>query len=335
MAGAGALIVAHDNVRKRMSVEQLMEAIGGTRCPPSPAKALPVVTFNDEVTFHLNGDEIHVLHVAAGAHRRRLASCTSRRPTSCTWATPSSTAPIRSSTSRRGGTVDGFIAAQEKALALVDDETKIIPGHGAVGDKAALKAAHDMLVKVRDGRQAVAGEEDARAVKAAKPTAELDAQYGKSPFITGDRFTGHVDQSLGRQTGALNGDSDDQDGEPLTHQESGGGHTRIRLAYWHSDGVGAQPSKQPSRIRYLKPCGQAATGSLQYCGPTQSAVPVAQCPKMPSRSNTEWQPARASHSACKRLSQTTMGQPKAGHIAGMSVDAEQAKNASFPEQPVQ
>ncbi|MDH5551463.1 MAG: MBL fold metallo-hydrolase, partial [Gemmatimonadota bacterium] len=51
----GALIVAHDNVRERMSVEQVMEALGQT-VPPSPDQALPVVTFSEAVTFHLNGD---------------------------------------------------------------------------------------------------------------------------------------------------------------------------------------------------------------------------------------------------------------------------------------
>jgi glyoxylase-like metal-dependent hydrolase (beta-lactamase superfamily II) len=58
----GALIVAHDNVRERMSVEQVMEVFGRT-VPPSPDQALPVVTFGEAVTFHLNGDELYVFHV--------------------------------------------------------------------------------------------------------------------------------------------------------------------------------------------------------------------------------------------------------------------------------
>ena len=59
---AGALLVAHDNVRTRMSSEQFVERLG-QRVPASPAGALPVVTFNDAVTFHLNGDEVHAFHV--------------------------------------------------------------------------------------------------------------------------------------------------------------------------------------------------------------------------------------------------------------------------------
>src|SRR5262249_16883635 len=62
MGEAGALIVAHDNVRKRMSTEQFIAAFN-MREPAAPPVALPVVTFADSVTFHLNGDEIHAFHV--------------------------------------------------------------------------------------------------------------------------------------------------------------------------------------------------------------------------------------------------------------------------------
>ncbi len=57
---AGALIVAHDNVRRRMSMGQLLR---GDQVPPAPAAALPVVTFGENLTFHLNGDDIRVVHV--------------------------------------------------------------------------------------------------------------------------------------------------------------------------------------------------------------------------------------------------------------------------------
>jgi glyoxylase-like metal-dependent hydrolase (beta-lactamase superfamily II) len=59
---AGAIIVAHENVRKRLSTEQFMAAFNRT-VPASPPGALPVITFTDAVTFHWNDDELHVLHV--------------------------------------------------------------------------------------------------------------------------------------------------------------------------------------------------------------------------------------------------------------------------------
>ena len=63
MGQAGAIIVAHENVRKRMSTEQFLKAFN-MRTPPSPPGALPVVTFTVAVTFHWNGDDIRVFHVA-------------------------------------------------------------------------------------------------------------------------------------------------------------------------------------------------------------------------------------------------------------------------------
>ncbi len=98
MGKAGAILVAHENVRKRMSTEQFMEAFGRS-VPPSPQGALPVVTFTDTVTFHFNDDDLRVFHVA-GAHTDGTRSSTSARRTSSTWAIPISTACTRSSTSR-------------------------------------------------------------------------------------------------------------------------------------------------------------------------------------------------------------------------------------------
>ena len=62
MGTAGAVIVAHENVRRRMSTEQISEFFKRTT-PPSPKAALPVITFVEDVSFHVNGDELHVFHV--------------------------------------------------------------------------------------------------------------------------------------------------------------------------------------------------------------------------------------------------------------------------------
>ena len=59
----GALIVAHDNVRKRMSVEHFIKDLNNMKIPASPKVALPVVTFSDSASFHINGEEIHALHI--------------------------------------------------------------------------------------------------------------------------------------------------------------------------------------------------------------------------------------------------------------------------------
>ena len=60
----GTLIVAHDNVRRRMSVDQFREILRQDETPAAPADALPRITFNDAVTFHWNGEEIRIFHMS-------------------------------------------------------------------------------------------------------------------------------------------------------------------------------------------------------------------------------------------------------------------------------
>jgi glyoxylase-like metal-dependent hydrolase (beta-lactamase superfamily II) len=91
-----------------------------------------------------------------------------------------------------GGRIGGMIAAAEKSLAVADDYTRIIPGHGPLGSKADLKRSHDMLSAIRDKVAALkaAGASEQETV-AKRPTADFDAAWAKG-FITGDIFTGIV-----------------------------------------------------------------------------------------------------------------------------------------------
>ena len=89
-----------------------------------------------------------------------------------------------------------MIAGAARGQDLADADTKIVPGHGPVGDKAALAKSHDMLVTVRDRVQALkaAGKSKEEAV-AAKPTADLDSAWGKGA-VKGDFFTSLVYTTL-------------------------------------------------------------------------------------------------------------------------------------------
>ena len=143
MAGEGALLVAHENVRRRMSSEQFIEALN-RREPPSPPAALPVVTFSDEVSFHINGDSVVAVHVPpahtdgdsfvyfAGANVLHTGDLF-----------VSAGLPFVDLSS--GGSVHGFIGAAERMLAMTNAQTRIIPGHGPVTDRARLEAFRDML----------------------------------------------------------------------------------------------------------------------------------------------------------------------------------------------
>lgn len=189
---AGALIVAHDNVRRRMNPEQFKDLVG--RSQQAPKAALPVVTFSDEVTFHWNGETIHVFHVPSshtdgdgiihfvGADVVHMGDTffNGRYPFIDTGS---------------GGTVQGMIASAERVLALSTPATRIVPGHGEVTDAAGLRAFRDMLVRARDAiAPLVARGMSEDDVVAARPTAALDATWGANP----ERFVRGVYQSLRR-----------------------------------------------------------------------------------------------------------------------------------------
>jgi glyoxylase-like metal-dependent hydrolase (beta-lactamase superfamily II) len=194
---AGIVIVAHENVRRRMSAEQFMTTFAQS-IKASPAGALPVVTFTDAVTFYYNGDSISAIHVAP-AHTDgdvivwfRHANVVHMGDTFFNGRYP--LVDLAS-----GGASAGLIAAADRVLAMADANTKIIPGHGPLGDRVALEAYRTMLVTVRARiKQAVAAGQTLAQVQAAKPTAEFDAVWGNGR-ITPTLFVEVLYQDLSRR----------------------------------------------------------------------------------------------------------------------------------------
>jgi cyclase len=190
----GALIVAHDNVRKRMSVEQFNDVFN-RRTPASPAGALPVVTFNDTVTFHLNGDDVIVFHVApAHTDGDAVVYFTKANVIHMGDTYFASGYPFIDVSS--GGNVNGVIAAADRALTLCNAQTIVIPGHGPVSDCPALRVYRNMLVAIRDRiRAEMTKGRTLEQLKAAKLTSDFDAKWGKG-FINPDVFVELVHRSL-------------------------------------------------------------------------------------------------------------------------------------------
>ena len=186
----GILIVAHDNVRQQMSVDHFL-AVFNSEVKAFPEVALPVVTFNDAVTFHLNGQEIHAFHVApAHTDGDSIVHFVKANVVHTGDVFFNGLYPFIDTSV--GGNIDGMIAAVEKVLAMVDGETRIIPGHGPLAGKAELAAYVEMLSGVRDAVAALvkAGKTREEAV-AAKPTAPWDEKWGKG-FLPPDVFAGIV-----------------------------------------------------------------------------------------------------------------------------------------------
>lgn len=174
---AGAVIVAHDTVRERMSRDNFMEAIN-VQVPASPPEALPVITFSDNVTFHLNGDTLQVKHIPA-AHTDG---------DSVIWfekANVLHTGDIYLNgfypfiDHGSGGSFKGIIEATSQLIEQSDDQTVIIPGHGPLSNRKEMIEYRDMLESVSAKIDQLKSEgKTVEEIVAAKPTAELDAKWG-------------------------------------------------------------------------------------------------------------------------------------------------------------
>jgi cyclase len=189
---AGAVIVAHDNVRRRMSVDQFSDLFGAT--PASPKAALPVVTFGEGVTLHLNGDELQVIHVR-NAHTDGDSLIYWRKAKVLHMGDVffhKMSLPFIDLDS--GGSIDGEIAAVRKALEIAAPDAKIVPGHGPVATRAELEAYLAMLVDVRGKvAAAIAAGMTLQAIKADNPANPYEIPKG---FISADAFVETIFTSL-------------------------------------------------------------------------------------------------------------------------------------------
>src|SRR6202167_1165711 len=183
---AGAMVLAHENTKTRMSEPHDLPvlyrgsdgALAGLHFDPSPLVALPQQTFADSYKLEANGETLTLQHVAA-AHTDtdiyvyfEKANVIQMGDLFFNWMYPY----IDPST---GGKLTGMIAAADKILSLASNDTKIVPGHGPLGNRADLTKFRDMLITSRDRIQKLrsAGKSAQEAV-AAKPFADLDAAWG-------------------------------------------------------------------------------------------------------------------------------------------------------------
>jgi cyclase len=183
---AGATVLAHENTKRRMSEPHDLPvlyrgsdgALAGLHFDPSPVEALPQQTFADSYKLQANGETLALQHVAA-AHTDtdiyvhfEKANVIQMGDLFFNWMYPY----IDPST---GGKLTGMIAAADKILSLATNDTKIVAGHGPLGNRADLMKFRDMLVTSRDRIEKLksAGKSAQEAV-AAKPFADLDAAWG-------------------------------------------------------------------------------------------------------------------------------------------------------------
>jgi cyclase len=189
---AGAALLAHENTARRLS--QPHELLG-MHFDPAPPAAQPTETFKQTHSLKLNNEYIELgyfppAHTDTDIYVQfALADVLHAGDTFFNGMYPF----IDRGT---GGNIKGMIAAADQALRIAGPRTKIVPGHGPLGDREALLRYRDMLVVARDRVEKLktAGRSEKDAV-AAKPTADLDSAWGKG-FMGPDAFVSLIYNTL-------------------------------------------------------------------------------------------------------------------------------------------
>ncbi len=191
---SGAVIVAHNNVRVRMASDQFMPFMQ-REVPASPASALPIVTFDDAVTFHMNGNAIRAFHVA-NAHTDGDAIVYFDQAGVVHMGDVFWNGQYPFIDTHSGGSIRGTIAAVDTALAMIDEDTAVIPGHGPLGGRAELLDYREMLQGIADRIQALIDNgKSLEEVQAEAPSADWDPVWGNG-FIKPEAFVGMVYEDL-------------------------------------------------------------------------------------------------------------------------------------------
>jgi glyoxylase-like metal-dependent hydrolase (beta-lactamase superfamily II) len=192
------VIVAQENVRTRLSGKQAIKQDGiDLTFEPTPREGLPLITFEDGLRFHVNGEEVSIVHVAH-AHTDGDAFVFFEKANVLHTGDLMMSIGYPIVDAGNGGSLDGLIAGHERALKLCNDQTRVIPGHGPVVAKADLQAYHDMLVTIRQrvGDLMRKGR-SLEQIQAAAPSREFDERWGKG-FYKPDLFVQRVFIEMGR-----------------------------------------------------------------------------------------------------------------------------------------
>ena len=194
LGAMGVTIIARPQLRARL--EKPGPTATGAPGTPTPAAGLPRLTFDAPMTFHMNGEQVQLIPIpSAHTDGDTLVKFVN--------ADVIMTGDFYRSTGypnidrANGGSLPGMLAGLNKIIELAGPTTKILPGHGAIVDKAAVAAHRDMIIGIRDKvAPMVKKGMTAEQVTAAKPTSDYDAKMGDTG-TTGARFVGQLVAELG------------------------------------------------------------------------------------------------------------------------------------------
>jgi glyoxylase-like metal-dependent hydrolase (beta-lactamase superfamily II) len=194
LGAMGVTIIARPQLRARL--EKPGPTATGTPGTPAPAAALPRLTYDAPMTFHMNGEQVQLIPIpSAHTDGDTLVKFVN--------ADVIMTGDFYRSTGypnidrANGGSLPGMVAGLNRIIELAGPSTKILPGHGAIVDKTAVASHRDMIIGIRDAVALMVKKGmTADQVAATKPTSKYDATMGDTG-TTGARFVGQLYAELG------------------------------------------------------------------------------------------------------------------------------------------
>jgi len=189
---AGAGVIAHENTKARLTQSH---DILGMHFDPAPAAELPTQTFAAGLTLNANGEQTRLSHVAP-AHTDTDIFVFFPKANVLHMGDVFFNGFYPFLDAGTGGNIDGMVAGAEAGLEIANAQTKIVPGHGPLGDRASLDAYRLMLTTIRDTvRTAKKAGKTLAEAQAAKPSAAFDAAWGKG-MLPPDDFVALVYNTL-------------------------------------------------------------------------------------------------------------------------------------------
>jgi glyoxylase-like metal-dependent hydrolase (beta-lactamase superfamily II) len=195
---SGVMILAQENVRERMSKEQVNKALNRTT-PARDAAALPVITFDDRIRLHLNGEDIEVFHFNLGSHTDGDAIIHFTKSNVFHTGDVFVRYGYPYIDYSSGGSVNGFIEVLDKLLAMLNDQSIVIPGHGELATKSDVKKFRDRMADIRDQvKAALKKGKKLEEIPALGITDKYDAEWGKG-FLKGKDFLLMIAEELAKK----------------------------------------------------------------------------------------------------------------------------------------
>ena len=179
----GATIVSEINVKKRLAAGTT-NGLTGAETPPAAPEALPEKTYTRAFKIRLVGRVADLRHIA-NAHTDGDTYVWFKTANVLATGDTFTNGRYPNIDFANGGNIKGMIAATDAYLKIVNDKSRIVPGHGPVADKAALAAYRTMLVTARDRMAKLVKEGKSEDdVVAAKPFADLDAKWAPTELAS-------------------------------------------------------------------------------------------------------------------------------------------------------